>query len=190
MLIDYETYPLSRRELRFFTKVIKKKLNIKSPKFPVIEMLDVLEEREGVLLSIEPDEEFDDKVVAYLTTESNGTYVIHIRNTVYETACEGNKTSVGFICHEMCHYFLIAWFGYTPIYGRTLGTKKIDRFRSMEWQAKALCGELMIPYEDFLLASIQEIMDKTDSSFSQARYYVDVVRDSDDVLIKTINIKK
>ena len=36
-------------------------------------MLDVLEEREGVLLSIEPDEEFDDKVVAYLTTESNGT---------------------------------------------------------------------------------------------------------------------
>ena len=74
MLIDYETYPLSRRELRFFTKVIKKKLNIKGPKFPVIEMLDVLEEREGVLLSIEPDEEFDDKEVAYLTTESNGTY--------------------------------------------------------------------------------------------------------------------
>ena len=178
MLIDYETYPLSRNDLRFFTRVIRQKLNIKVSKIPVIKLLDVFEQEYGVLLSIEPDEEFEDKVVAYLTSESNGTHIIHVRNSVYDRACEGDKTCIGFICHEMCHYFLIAWFGYTPIYGRTLGNKRIDRFRSMEWQAKALCGELMIPYDEFLDADIHEIMEKTDSSFSQARYYVDVVRDN------------
>lgn len=172
---DYETFPMSRKEIRVIAKTIRNLLHITETKIPVIKLLDILEMKYGLLLSIELDECFDKNVVAYLTEENN-TFIIHVRNSVYDKACEGKRDCIGFICHEMCHYFLISWFGYTPIYGRTLGNKRIDRFRSMEWQAKALCGELMIPYYDFLNADVSEIMKKTDSSFRQARYYIDTVR--------------
>lgn len=46
----------------------------------------------------------------------------------------------------------------------------------MERQAKALCGELMIPYEVFYLnKDIDDISTRTDSSYSQARYFIKVV---------------
>ncbi len=171
-IIDYETYPISRQDLRTFTKFIRKQLQIKTVKLPVIKLLDYLEQNyNNINYSIERDTDFETNIMAYLDESIDGTYTIHLRNSVYEAACKGDKMSIGFICHEMCHYFLISWFGYKPIYGRCLGNKEIEKYKSMEWQAKALCGELMIPYELFINSSIEKIMKETDSSYSQARYY-------------------
>ncbi len=171
-MIDYETYPISRQDLRIFTKFIRKELQINTVKLPVIKLLDYLEQHyNNINYSIELDTNFESNIMAYLDESITGMYTIHLRNSVYEAACKGEKMSIGFICHEMCHCFLISWFKYKPIYGRCLGSKKIEKYRSMEWQAKALCGELMIPYELFIDSSIEAIMKETDSSYSQARYY-------------------
>ena len=174
MAYDYETYALSRLDIRFFSTIVRLKLNIKG-KVPVVELLDILEEKYGVTYVIEQDELFDKKVMAYLDMLSGGEFCIHIRESVYNAACEGNYAARGFIFHEMCHYFLINWFGYGPLFNRAIGNRKVIRFKSMEWQAKALCGEIMIPYDVFTESSIKEIMECTGSSYTQARYYVEVV---------------
>ena len=177
-IIDYETYPISRKNIRFLAEFIRDKLHIKTTKFPVIKLLDYLEQNyDDINYSVDSDSDFEENVMAYLDESITGMYTIHIRNSVYEAACNGDKMSIGFICHEMSHYFMICWFGFKPKYGRILGEKKIEKFRSIEWQAKALCGELMIPYENFITKSIDKIMNETDSSYSQAKYYKENIVD-------------
>ena len=41
----------------------------------------------------------------------------------------------------------------------------------MEWQAKALCGEVMILYDECKDMSTLEIVKKTNSSIDQARFF-------------------
>lgn len=176
MMIDYETYPLSREDIRFLSKMIRKKFKIKSTKFPILKILEELESLYGVMLVIEEDDTFDNGVMAELQQDYDKSYFIRIRNSVYEKACRGDKKCLGFICHEMCHFFLIEFFGFTPIFPRTLKNCKIPRYKSMEWQAKALCGELMIPFDIFCSnKDIDNICERTDSSHSQARYFIKVV---------------
>ncbi|MDD5922867.1 MAG: hypothetical protein PUC44_06800 [Eubacteriales bacterium] len=38
--------------------------------------------------------------------------------------------------------------GYTPLYNRSFEDKEIPAYCSVEWQAKALCAEVMIPYNE------------------------------------------
>lgn len=175
MINDYETKPLSRSELRLYASIIRKKLNINTIKIPVIELMDILERDYNVEFIIEEDDSFDDGVMAYTYEDIVGHFVIKIRNSVYESACRGNAKCIGFICHEMCHFFLISWFGCKPIYGRTLENKDIERYKTMEWQAKALCGELMIPFDIFKDKPLKEIIIETNSSLLQANYFLTVV---------------
>lgn len=116
-IIDYETYPISRQDLRIFTKFIRKQLQTETVKLPVIKILDYLEENyNNINYSIEANTDFENNIMAYLDESIDGMYTIHLRNSVYEAACKGDRMSIGFICHEMCHYFLISWFGYKPIW--------------------------------------------------------------------------
>ncbi len=43
---------------------------------------------------------------------------------------------------------------------------------SMEWQAMALCGEVMIPYKRCRKYSMDKIVEKTKSSLEQAKYFL------------------
>lgn len=52
----------------------------------------------------------------------------------------------------------------------------IPACRSMEWQAKAMCGELMIPIEECYNMSIEEIMITTNSSYQQSKYFASVTK--------------
>lgn len=118
MIIDYETFPLSRKEIRSFAKMMRTILGIKTLKFPVLDC------------------------------------------------------SIDYICHEICHFFLIEVFGYYPIYNVCLSeNRQIPKYRSMEWQAKALCGEVMIDYKKCSNMTISDIMKKTGSSIDQACFY-------------------
>ena len=172
--VDYETKPLSRRKIRILAKAIRLFFKIKSIKFPVMDILEQLDEY-GVTYIVEEDKKFKKDVMAYLEPNIDG-YCIHIRNSVYDGACEGEGNCIGYICHEECHFFLIEFFGFKPIFGRALNERKIPACRSMEWQAKAMCGELMIPINECYAMTVEEIVDETNSSFQQAEYFVEVTR--------------
>ena len=63
---------------------------------------------------------------------------------------------LGFICHEICHIFLFK-IGFTPVYERSFADNTIPAYCSVEWQAKALCAEVMIPYQETIGMNVQDI---------------------------------
>ena len=86
--------------------------------------------------------------MAQCTPNNAGGMTIEIKQSVYEGAYKRNIGAFrGFICHELCHLFLFS-IGFTPIYARSFADGEVPPYRSVEWQAKALCGEVMIPYAE------------------------------------------
>lgn len=159
--MDYYTKPVKRIQLRKFACLFRQLFEIgQNEKINVLEVLDkfhsVFENASYVVLE---DYEMPPNIPARcLIQENEGTFRMEIKNTVYEGAY---KKKVGafldFICHEMCHVFLYI-IGYTPTMNRSFDNGKIPAYCSVEWQAKALCGEIMMPYEATKNMSIEEIM--------------------------------
>ena len=156
---------------------------VKTTLFPVMKVLEdlVIKFADVLYYSVEQDETFDSNVMAYLEPQEDGTYCIKIRQSVYVNAINGDGASLGFVCHEMCHFVLIHIFGIGPKiyedfngirYARSVKEKEILPYESMEWQAKALCGEVMIPYEVCKNCSLEEIIKMTQSSTEQAKYFL------------------
>lgn len=185
--MDYETSViLDRLQIRMISKFFRKMFNIKTTLFPVMKVLDALVKRFSDVLyySVEEDELFDPRVMAILEPQEDGMYCIRIRQSVYNNAINGDGASLGYICHEECHFILIHLFNigpriYTDVngirYARCVKEKEILPYKSMEWQAKALCGEVMIPYETCKNCSLDEIIKMTNSSKEQAKYFLNRV---------------
>lgn len=173
--MDYETKPISRKKLRVIAKLIRSKYNIKTIEFPVIKILDQLtkDNPHDLFYVIEDDKEFDKNVMCYITQTLNEGYCIHIRNSVYIGAINNVGSCLGFICHELAHFILMHLFGFKAIINCETNPKRnIPYCKSVEWQAKALCGELMIPYEKCKNLDINEIIELTKSSEKQAKYFI------------------
>ncbi len=182
--MDYESrLLLSRIQIRKISKFVRKMLKIKTVKFPVLKALEKLIDKfpNNLYYCILPDEEFETNVMAELVPKGNDVYCIKIRETVYEKAVNGARASLGFICHEMCHFILIYIFEAGPVlyksdhglvYARSFKDKELPRYKSMEWQAMALCGEIMIPYEKCKDCSFKQIVSRTDSSDEQTKYFL------------------
>ena len=60
------------------------------------------------------------------------------------------------IIHEIAHAFLCL-LGFTPILDRQFKNNSLRAFESMEWQAKALAGEIMMDYEKTKRMSVLEL---------------------------------
>ena len=182
--MDYESrLSLSRIQVREISKFARRMLKIKTVKFPVLKALEKLIDKfpNNLYYRILPDDEFETNVMAELVPEGNDVYCIKIRETVYEKAVNGDRASLGFICHEMCHFILIHIFDAGPVmylnksglaYARSFKDKELPRYKSMEWQAMALCGEIMIPYEKCKDYSFKQIVSRTYSSDEQTKYFL------------------
>lgn len=182
--MDYESrLSLSRIQVREISKFARRMLKIKTVKFPVLKALEKLIDKfpNNLFYRILPDDEFETNVMAELVPEGNDVYCIKIRETVYEKAVNGDRASLGFICHEMCHFILIHIFDAGPVmyvnesglaYARSFKDKELPRYKSMEWQAMALCGEIMIPYEKCKNYSFNQIVSRTYSSDEQTKYFL------------------
>ncbi len=194
--MDYETSViLNRLQIRMISKFFRKMFNIKSTIFPVMKVLDALVKKFSDVLyySVEEDKLFDPKVMASLDPQEDGMYCIRIRQSVYVNAINGDGAALGYICHEECHFILIHLFNigpriYTDMngirYARCVKEKEILPYESMEWQAKALCGEVMIPYETCKNCSLDEIIKMTNSSKEQAKYFLNRVVEFDEEIKK------
>ena len=97
----------------------------------------------------------------------NGKFEIEIRQTTYDGAYKNIGAYRDHIIHEICHAFLYT-LGYTPIMQRSFKNGEIVNYRSSEWQAKALCGEVMIPFEETVSLSASEIAKEYGVSPAQA----------------------
>ena len=73
------------------------------------------------------------------------------------------------IVHEMAHYLLIEEYGFKPITARSYGNIYVKYTpSSMEWQAKALAGEIMMPYDLTFEMDFSEIVQKCGVSVEAA----------------------
>lgn len=171
--MDYKTKPLTRREIRALAPYYRELFDVPATgPFPVLKALEKLPDVfEGSNYEVVEDKDLEPKVMAQCSPNEIGGFTIKIKESVYQGAYEnGVGAFLGFINHEMCHVFLFE-IGYTPIYERSFENNTIPAYRSVEWQAKALDGEVMIPYEECKDMSESEIEEKYHVSKSFAKYY-------------------
>ncbi len=170
--MDYETKPVSIKKLRNFATIIRLLFKVSlTGAFPVLESLeklyDVIDKTNYEVLE---DDELPANIPARCFPDEEGHFTIQIKESVYSGAQKGIGACRGFIMHEICHVFLYK-MGFTPIHNRTLKNNSIPPYRSMEWQAKALCGEVMMPYEETIGLTENEIISKykVSKGFAQKR---------------------
>ena len=179
--MDFQTKKgLSRNDIRLIAKIIRKNFKIRSIRFPVMKMLEkfVTKFEDILIYDINPDNEFEEGVQAYLEAEDETfeRFCIHIKESVYINAIAGRGDCLDHICHELSHFILIYLCGILPDlkFKRDLA-EKIPAYKSAEWQAKALCGELMIPYDECKDKTYRQIRHITKCSKEQTNYFLNFV---------------
>lgn len=171
--MDYPTKSISRSELRKLAPIFRSLFDIKNTgPFPVLTALELLPDVfEGCNHEIVEDEALPAKTMAECSRNDNlDGYTIKIKKSVYDGAYKHNNGAcLGFICHELCHIFLFK-IGFTPIHARSFDDNKLIPCHSVEWQAKALAGEVMIPYDESKGMLDFEIISKYHVSKGFAKY--------------------
>lgn len=170
--MDYKTKPTRRKDLRRYARILRKLFGVPNTgAFPVLKALERLCDifKNCDYLVVE-DEKLPPKTMARCAQNEAGGYTIEIRQSVYDGAyAKHTGAFLGFICHEICHVFLFK-IGFTPVFERSLEDKALPAYCSVEWQAKALCGEVMIPYQESAGMSVEEIMKTYHCSKGFAQY--------------------
>lgn len=148
--MDYQTKPTSRNDLRRYAKFFRRVFDVpETGAFPVLEALERLEDIfPGCNYIVVDDDRLPPQTMAQCSPNEDGEFTIEIKETVYRGAYENNIGAfLGFICHEICHVFLFH-IGFRPIFARSFDNYELPAYCSVEWQAKALCAEVMIPFEE------------------------------------------
>ena len=169
--MDYQTKPTSRKDLRVYAKIFRRLFHVQqNGRFPVLEALEhVPDVFHGSGFVIIEDSKMPAKTMARCFQNDTGGYTIEIKESVYVGAYEKNIGAyLGFICHEICHLFLF-YIGFTPIYSRAFEEKELPCYCSVEWQCKALTGEVMIPFNESHGMGEEEIIRKYHVSKAFAR---------------------
>ena len=171
--MDYRTKPTSRKNLREYAKVFRELFNVpQEGAFPVMEVLDKIPEVfKGSNYEIVEDDALPPTVMAQCFPNYENGFTIEIKESVYEGAYENKEGAfIGFICHEICHVFLFT-IGFTPIFAIDVADEEVPAYCSVEWQTKALCAEVMLPFEESTGMKQKEIMEKYNVSkaFAQKR---------------------
>ena len=170
--MDYQTKKgMSREDARTIAKVFRTLMGYDN--FSPFDPVKTLDELPDYLPDVDYDVVENDampkNVPAACNLEPDGSFVIKIKENVYRGASE--RQVGGYlmdITHEIVHAFLFK-IGYTPSVERSFQNNMIPAYLSAEWQAKAVAGEIMIPYEASKRMSVQEIENIFHVSESAAR---------------------
>ena len=160
--MDYKTKPISKRKLRRFARIMRHVFGEKKTgPFHVLNALEkVGDVFKGCNYVVVEDKYMPPKTMARCFQNDLGGYTIEIKQSVYDGAYEKKIGAyLGFICHELCHVFLF-YIGYTPIFERSFKDNVLPAFCSVEWQAKYLCNEVMIPHHESAGMSVNEMIKK------------------------------
>lgn len=179
--MDYKTKPISRDELRTIARWFRHQFKCKN-KFR-FDVIDAFEKIHSLFPQITTEIVEDDSidviteldVPAVCNPDMNGNYHIAVRETIYEGACNGVGGYRAHILHEMCHAILCL-LGFVPQLDRSFSNNEIKPcYISMEWQAKALAGEILVPYKETLGMSEKKIryLCKVSSQLAKHRISLD-----------------
>jgi hypothetical protein len=170
--VDYKTKPTSRLDLRRYSIILRRLFDVPlNGAFPVLEVLDKIGDVfKGSRYEVVADCAMIPQTMARCIPNEEGGFTIEIKESVYTGAYEKNVGAfLGFICHEICHVFLF-YIGFTPIFERIFKANELPAYCSVEWQAKALSGELMIPYAESFGMKPKQIQETYHVSEGFARY--------------------
>jgi len=176
--MDYRTKPTSRAELRtiatFMRKIFKCENEYYFDVIKAFEFFPILFPM--VTTEIVPDDEPDmNDIPATIIPNMKGNYHIKIKEYVYDGAFL--KKTGGYrshIMHEMAHAILFL-FGFDPHLDRTYKNNELLPYESIEWQAKALTGEVLMPYESTKGMTAEQIQKlcKVSKASAEARVKLD-----------------
>lgn len=170
--MDYKTKAISRDEIRSIARVIRKLFRCRNKYF--FDVIRAFEELPLMFDNISTEIVLDDDLElgsapSTIIPDMKGNYVIKIKESVYDGAY--HKKIGGYrnhIMHEICH-FILFMLGYTPHFDRVYNNFELRNYESIEWQAKALAGEVLIPYENTIGLTEKEIMKKCKVSSDAAK---------------------
>lgn len=163
--------PYSRRNLRAIAANVHKALRYDgtSP-FPVVKVVEL------VLPKIIPDFEFQVVSKAVLDEEHGRTYpdkhLMYIREDVYEGACKGRGRDRFTIGHELSHQLLHE--GIDVSLARS--DSQHETYEDSEWQANALAGELLMPFDNIHELTADQIADIYQVSLAAAKTQLKMAR--------------
>lgn len=160
--MDYATKPTNREELRAIARWFCHLFGVRNKfKFPVMEVFERFHSKfPNCITTVVDDGDLPEGIPARGQLMMDGTYVIQVADSVYRGAANGVGGYRAHILHEMCHYVLMFVFGFTPIFQRDVYAENVPCYERVEWQAKALCGEIMIPYDETRGMTVRQIMKK------------------------------
>lgn len=156
--------PCSRRNLRAIAANVHKALRYDgtSP-FPVVEVVEL------VLPKLVPGFEFQVISKTEMGDDHGRTYpdkrLMYIREDVYEGACRGNGRDRFTIGHELSHQLLHEGIDVTL----ARSDLRHETYEDSEWQADALSGELLMPFDKIRKLTANQIVDAYQVSPSAAR---------------------
>ena len=174
--MDFKTKPASREDIRGIAKIVRKIfedcISEDGLYVDAIKCLELVHEKfkevSNITVEICEDEELGNNP-GRCTPDFEGNYHIQIKESVYERATNGSGGDRMHIMHEISHPIMCI-FGYTPILNREFLNKELKAFESMEWQAKALAGEIMMDYDKTRGMSVLKLQSYCGVSLDAARY--------------------
>jgi Zn-dependent peptidase ImmA (M78 family) len=146
--------PISRDKLRLIAKTFKSRLGFDGIFTDVPRLLEVIQNEYPELdVEIVENHELPPKVFAeFIPSYSrvSNKPLIKIKEYVYDNACNPLSRAYGRdrmnIVHEIAHFILIDIFKIEVLEHHESGISNLAN--SVEWQAMALAGEIMIPFEE------------------------------------------
>lgn len=185
--MDYKTKPISRKDLKAIARWFRHQFKCKNKfRFDVIDAFERIHLLfPQITTEIVEDESTDAildlNVPAACNPDLKGNYHIVVRENVYIGACNGIGGFRAHILHEICHAVLCL-LGFTPILDRSFRNNEIAPcYISMEWQAKALAGEILVPYDETKGMSKKKIkfLCKVSEPLAKYRVFLDEHNGSD-----------
>ena len=159
--MDYKTKSISRNDIRTIALVLKfvfkECVSEDGLYIDVVKMFELVHDKcSDITVEVVDDEELGD-IPGRCTPDFKGHYHIQVKETVYEGAVNGIGGYRTHILHELSHAFL-CMLGFTPICDRSFKPYELLPYESMEWQAKALTGEIMMDYVLTEYMSVKELI--------------------------------
>lgn len=164
--------PLSRRQIRDYTRHIREYLNLGSTLwFPILRFLEAMP-------SLIRDDEFCFECVeedalplgvhAQYDMDAN---VIQIKESVYLGASNGNGRDRMTVAHECGH---VLFLRHSKLKLTRSFDNNVPTYCDPEWQAKCFAGELLIPADLVSGMSASEIASKCGVSLQAAEYQLKI----------------
>ena len=156
-MLYYFCAPTNTHQLKVYADNIRKMFECKTLKFPVVDVLESMQDNEkflGFEYQILDDDSalFNEGELAKYDFESN---ILFIKESQFDGACCDDPRCRFTLTHELCHFFLMTVTGRHP----KESEEKPQAFKDPEWQANALAGYILVPPKETSKMTVNEIIE-------------------------------